>query len=325
MPYLDNEPTVSEHVLTPRFEGCNIMTWIGFKHVMYLAEEAILEHFRRIGLAPRSLFEKYGLCFEIVESNARILHALHLDDLVHAQIKPVGKATDDGLFYSVQLFVLRDEKRVKAYAGKIRVVFRRDASLGFPPSDVSPPIPKRFIVSEISRNPDLWRKPVSMTRSREAGATDHSLDSLRGANRNALVWKWHIPYFYCHYNERLQMSGYLRLMEEAEDLFLAERGLSIWTMLRARGWIPVVPTVKLQILRDAYMEEPLHVVYALEEITKDVTYTCRMDCYVARGGSLLHTSTGSITHGYAAIENRQAWRLTQLDEQTLVALRGDRR
>ena len=33
-------------VLRPRYEGANIRTWIGFKHLMYLAEEAVLEWLR---------------------------------------------------------------------------------------------------------------------------------------------------------------------------------------------------------------------------------------------------------------------------------------
>jgi hypothetical protein len=46
------------------------------------------------------------------------------------------------------------------------------------------------------------------------------------AGRNAYAWKWRIPYFYCHFTERMQMSGYLRQMEEVVDLFLADRGVS---------------------------------------------------------------------------------------------------
>ena len=65
----------------PRFEGSNICTWIGFKHVMYVVEEAVLDHLRQSGLTPRRLFEEHGLGVEIVDSHARIMHALHMDDL----------------------------------------------------------------------------------------------------------------------------------------------------------------------------------------------------------------------------------------------------
>jgi len=46
----------SEVFSRPRFEGSNICTWIGFKHVMYLIEEAVLEYMRRNGMSPRQLY-----------------------------------------------------------------------------------------------------------------------------------------------------------------------------------------------------------------------------------------------------------------------------
>src|SRR5438105_2450890 len=73
--------------LRPRFEGCNINTWIGFKHVCYLLEEALIEAWRQAHLFPRALYEESALCFEIVSSDTRILHALHMDDLVDVEIR----------------------------------------------------------------------------------------------------------------------------------------------------------------------------------------------------------------------------------------------
>ena len=50
----------------PRYEGANIRTWIGFKHFMYLVEEAVLHWFRERGLGPQRLYHEYGLGLEIV-------------------------------------------------------------------------------------------------------------------------------------------------------------------------------------------------------------------------------------------------------------------
>ena len=47
------------------------------------------------------------------------------------------------------------------------------------------------------------------------------------------------------------------------------------------------------------MEEELYTVFTVEDVFKDLTYTARMDCYVLRGGRLVQTATGRITHGYA--------------------------
>ena len=52
--------------LRPRYEGSNISTWIGFKHINYLVEEAVLEHFRASGLPARGLYEAHGLGLDIV-------------------------------------------------------------------------------------------------------------------------------------------------------------------------------------------------------------------------------------------------------------------
>ena len=139
---------------------------------------------------------------------------------------------------------------------------------------------------------------------------------------NAIVWRWRIPYFYCHFSERIQHSGYLRLMEEVVDLFLAQRGISIRTMLEGRRWIPVVPRARGEILREAYLEEEIVTVFTVEGIFKDLTYTARMDCYVPRGDGLVRTATGTITHGYAVVLDRRDWELVAFDAETLAGLRG---
>jgi acyl-CoA thioesterase FadM len=143
------------------------------------------------------------------------------------------------------------------------------------------------------------------------------------AGTNAVVWRRRIPYFYCHFSQRLQHSGYLRLMEEVVDVFLAERGISIRTMLDTRGWIPVVPRARVEILAEALMEEEITTVFTVEQIFKRFTYTARMDCYVRRDGRLVRTATGHITHGYAEVVNRRDWALVSFDDVTLAALRGE--
>lgn len=72
------------------------------------------------------------------------------------------------------------------------------------------------------------------------------------------------------------------------------------------------------------MEEELYTVFTVEEVYKTFTYTARMDCYVRRGGELVPTAGGRITHGYATIVDRRDWRLVEFDAPTLAALRADR-
>jgi acyl-CoA thioesterase FadM len=136
-----------------------------------------------------------------------------------------------------------------------------------------------------------------------------------------LMWRWRVPYFYCHYSTRAQHSGYLRLMEEVVDLFLSSRGISIRTMLDRHRWIPVVPRAGVSLLGEAMMEEEMYTVFTVEDVYKTFTYTARMDCYVHRDGRLVPTATGRITHGYAEIRNRRDWRLVEFDPPTVAALR----
>jgi acyl-CoA thioesterase FadM len=305
----------------PRYEGSNICTWIGFKHVMYLVEEAILDHLRQAALAPRTLFEEYGLGVDIVDSSVRILHALHIDDVVRVEVTPTTKPQDKALTFAVQMFVSRDTGDVKSLTGKVKVVLQQTrAGAPAPPAEL-----QRFVVSPAPLAGNIT--PATPADLIGRGVNDPDDDVIRRLvprGANAFAWKWHIPYFYCHYTDRIQHSGYLRLMEEVVDLFLASRGISIKTMLDTRRWIPVVPNARVEILADALMEETIYTVYTVEDIYKDVTYTSRMDCYVVRDEQLIHTATGKITHGYAEIVNRRDWKLVNFDEHTINALKGSR-
>jgi acyl-CoA thioesterase FadM len=127
---------------------------------------------------------------------------------------------------------------------------------------------------------------------------------------------------YCHFNERMQMSGYLRQMEEVVDLFLADRGLSIKRMLDERSWIPVVPHSSVTMLDEVVMEEELHTVFTVENIFKRFTYTSRMDTFLWRAGAPIRTATGRITHGYAHIRNRRDFNLVEFDGRIMTALGG---
>lgn len=310
----------------PRFEGSNICTWIGFKHVMYCVEEAVLEHFRTQGLAPRGLYEEKGLCLEIVNSNVRILHALHMDDAVDIHVIPKTKPTDQEMVLGIELMVERDGKSLKALSGTVNVVFRLDDSVVTAHAGTAQRDPRidRYTVSRIQRGER--RSIPSLNLARSPGVVSPEVLSALGADKtNSFVWKWHVPYFYCHFNDRMQHSGYLRLMEEVLDLFVADRGISIRTLLENKKWIPVVPAANLQMLDEAMMEETIYTVFTVEDIFKDTTYKSRMDCYVERHGGLVHTATGHITHGYAVVESRRDWSLVQFDAEVVAALRGDKR
>jgi acyl-CoA thioesterase FadM len=267
------------------------------------------------------------LCVEIVDSDARILHALHMDDLVDVEATSSTTTEDNELHYNVKLYVTRGQDRLKAVVANVVVLLKIDDSPvtnGGCSSTLAELMP--YAVERISR-PESRDSITKTSFETERGLTnpdDAAVRELLRAEGNTFVWKWHIPYFYCHFTERMQHSGYLRLMEEVEDLFLADRGISIRTMLHSKKLIPVVPHVRVEILEEAYMEEPVYTVYTLEEMYKEYTYTHCMDCYILREGRLIKTATGKITHGYAVIDNRRDWSLVAMDEDTIEAINNEK-
>ncbi|MFJ9887208.1 hypothetical protein ACIQRW_15245 [Streptomyces sp. NPDC091287] len=129
------------------------------------------------------------------------------------------------------------------------------------------------------------------------------------------------------------MSGFLRIMEEVEDLFLADRGLPIKRVLDTRGWIPVVTQSRIELLDETLMEEELHTVYTVENVFvytvenvfKTLLYSTRMNCYVLRDGQLVKTATGTITHGYLHEAAPNEWTMAEFDEATVHALSTPRK
>jgi acyl-CoA thioesterase FadM len=304
---LNTEPQNTTTVLLrPRYEGSNICTWIGFKHVNYLVEEAVLDHLRQHGLAAGELYERYGVCVDIVDIDTRMWTAFHIDDVAKATVRPLDGEGPE-LWFQVEMVAERDEP-VRTVTAKVGVSLRLDHR-GFSAEELPAELTE-YVVPKLSSNAGLRE---------EAG--DDPITQLT-AGQNAYGWSWRVPYPYCHFTERLQMSGYLRLMEEAVDRFLADRGVSIKRLLDEQNWIPVVPSSSITMLEEVGMEETLHITFTVEKVFKRLTYIARMDCHVVRDGRLVHTATGRITHGYAVIENRRDWRQVDFDDRLAGALSG---
>lgn len=116
-------------LVRPRYEGSNICTWIGFKHVNYLVEEAVLDHFRQSGLAARALYEEHGLGLDLVSIDSRILHAFHMDDVAEAEVVPWTKDEDGTIGFKVTIRFERGGETLKAVTSKVRVSLRVDTYL----------------------------------------------------------------------------------------------------------------------------------------------------------------------------------------------------
>lgn len=336
---VDND--VFECLLSPKFEGANIIDGIGFKHVTYMAEEALLQYFKRKGLSVGTLYKQHGIGFEVVSSSIRIPQLIRLDDDVNVVIEPLQSSNETEQEFSIKMYVEANE--VAAH-GTIKVVFRRinntANTVEIPDSVVPFVVPKIDRFSKIKQslivppsnntegtnveeaNGEETRDASSL--SRDVTDIDESiLEQIAPSDDNNFVWKWHIPYFYCHYSKWMQHSGYLRLIEEVVDLFLKDRGISIWSILESHAWIPFVSHSEVDMLQDAFMEETIYTVYTVEKVIKDFLYTSRVDFYVVRQGQLVQTATGKITHGYAQLsDNPEDFGLAQFDQPVLNALNG---
>ncbi len=290
----------------PRYEGANIRSWIGFKHLMYLVEEAILRVLRQRGWGTDFLYREYGIGTQIVDSSALFVRLLQMDDEVAADVLQ----GQDGQF-TVRLAAKRNGTVQTVVKAKARAVL---VALSEVPG--AEPIPQEMAALLYSNTAAATK---SSNRCNLRIQPEDTIELLLKRN-GAFYWPWRARYFHCHYSDRLQHSAYIRALEEVVDRFLAERGISVARMLADYGWIPVVSRARLEMLADAYMEETIHTVFRVEEITKRLTYTARMDCFVQRDNMLVHTATAAIVHGYAISSGPEAGCLTTLDPATTIAL-----
>lgn len=296
-------PTVTHG--RPAFEGANIRTWIGFKHFMYLVEQGVLQWLRDQGTSARDLFLAHGLGAEIVDCSVQLPAVLELDDEVKVEVTP-GR----GDKLNVQLTVLRDGVEVTVLRGKVTVALVRERA-----ADTTAAAPEALAHLEVPA--------LTSTVERIRIPTWETAESVLTATPGAFLWSWRAPYFYCHYSDRVQHSGFVRTLEEVVDRFLADRGISVGRMLAERAWIPVVSRARVRLLEDARMEETVHTVFTVTDILRGVMFDGRMDCYVQRGPELVPVATAQILHGYAIAAGPGAGGMAQLDDGVVRALTGD--
>ncbi|MEU5365824.1 thioesterase family protein [Streptomyces sp. NPDC005925] len=317
----------SNVTLRPSYEGGNISTTIGFKCVHYLIEAAVLEHFRAAGLGATNLYVEHGVGLDVVSVNTRLHTVLTLDDAVEVEVVPVTKDTDDRLKFKITATVPREEGPRKAVTTTFKVALRSIDHV-----ENVKPLPerlRRFVVPRLgTATPrEISAVPVdNINLSEQRGITSRSGDPVLAeiiGDDNAFGWKWRVPYFYCHFTSHMQMSGFLRQMEEVLHLFVADRGIAIHRMLDERNWIPVVTKCDLEITEEVRIEDELYTVFTIEDIFKGILFTARMDCHVVRDGRLVQVATGHITHGYVTKESPEKdWSLCTFDEEVMAALSG---
>jgi acyl-CoA thioesterase FadM len=293
-------PTVA---LRPRREGANIRTWIGFKHFMYLAEEAVLEWYRDRGAGPGTLFHRHGLELSIVDSSVQLPVVLDVDDVVDAEV------TGGPDRFTVRLRARRDGAPT---------VLRGTVSVALLPAD---PGAGGGTAGPAGLPAEVAAATAPAYPAGRTDLPDTGLAAVPGAG--GYVWSWRVPYYYCQFSGRIQHAGWVRALEEVVDRFLDERGISVGTLLRERGWIPVVSRARVTQLADVSMEETVHTVFTVVDVLKGVGFDARTDSYLRRDGALVHVATGRILHAYAIAAGPGAGGLATLDDRVAAALTRD--
>lgn len=265
--------------------------------------------------------------FDVVSVNTRLHTVLTLDDAVAVEVKPVTKETDSRLRFKITAYVPREEGRLQGGHHHLRGGAAGDRPRRGRQAAAGEAEPLRGAAPGPGDAAEITAVPVDnidLASQRGIGtrAADPVLTEIIGGD-NAFGWKWRVPYFYCHFTSHMQMSGFLRQMEEVLHLFVADRGIAIHRLLEERSWIPVVTKCDVEITDEVRIEDELYTVFTIEDIFKSVLFTARMDCYVVRDGGLVQVSTGHITHGYVTKESPEKdWSLCTFDEEVMAALSG---
>jgi acyl-CoA thioesterase FadM len=317
------QPTVPQPTVLhsrPGYEGANIRTWIGFKHFMYLAERAVLQWLSDRGTGPGALYLEHGLGAEITDFSVQLPAVLEIDDEVRAEVTGAGPRLN------VRLSVTRHGTPVTVLSGKVKLALVRERTAG-----LHRPAPEPLAALEaadlaaastVTGPPAIAVPPGASPESVLAGSVPAG--SVPAAGPAGFVWSWRAPYFYCHFSDRVQHSGFVRALEEVVDRFLADRGISVGRMLTERSWIPVVSRARVQLIGPAYMEETIHTVFTVTGILRGVMFDGRMDCYAERDGELVPVATATILHGYAIAAGEGAGGMASLDPGVIAALTGSK-
>jgi acyl-CoA thioesterase FadM len=294
---IDTNALTTRTTLRPSFEGSNIRTWIGFKHLMYLAQEAVIDHLRERGAGPQRMFAQFGLRLKITESSFAFLSLLEADDAVMTEVVQ----TRNGHF---QVRLLRE-----GAAGAIPLA-KGHIEASYVAAEC------RSAATPVPQDLQQFTAPGSFIAHKSAS---HSEVNLSDA-----LWNWTARYYLCQFSDCVQHSAYIRALEETVDRYLATRGLTIGRVLADRKWIPVVSRARVRVLADVRMEEVVHTMFAVDDVFKTMGYSGSMNCYVEREGRAVHVATAAIVHGYAIAEGEGMGQLTALDDSTIAALSGGR-
>jgi acyl-CoA thioesterase FadM len=224
------------------WDGSNIRTWVGFRSLAGLVQEAVRVWLRREGHGAGRLFHEHGLCVDLSWASYQLVRLVELDDTLDFTVHP----TPTGL----RVRATRAGAAVLKARVELRLVRDRRA-----------PMPA---------HPWLCRRIVD------------TLPHQPAEEQSDAAWSWTARYVDCSYSRGVRHSTYVRVLEEAVIRFLDSRELSVPALLRDRGWIPVVSRFDVSVHCEVQMGERVQTSLVPVEILGDRAWRARLDCFVER-------------------------------------------
>lgn len=291
----------------PKNEGANVENYIGFKHMTYLMEEAVISFLRDLYLSPNILYKKYGIKIIIKSLSIDILKAMNIDDFIEIDI-----CTS----MAINEFVVKayDNNRISFFKGKVGI----DIEL----------TNKNVELETLPKKVTDFLNGILETKTKESfiekSIENNPISDLKMLYKSAFIYSKRIPYYYCNYTKELHHSGYERIIEEAVDLFLEHKNLSIKSMLDKKSWIPVVSKSKVYLLNKVEIEDIVYIVFNVKNILFNRLYEAEIIFFKVIDNKLQEVAHGEISHGYSDIKDPQNPELVELDYETLKALKYEK-
>lgn len=301
------KPEILYHIsMYPKNEGANVENYIGFKHMTYLMEEAIISFLRDLYLSPNVLYKKYGIKIIIKSLSIDILKAINIDDFIEIDI------CSSMVFNE---FVIRAyDNNNSFFRGKVGIdieLTNKKVGLDLLPKEVA-----NFLngVLRAKTEESFLEKSIE----------GNPISYLKQLYNSAFIYSKRIPYYYCNYTKELHHSGYERIIEETVDLFLENKNLSIRSMLDKKSWIPVVSKSKVCLLNKVEIEDIVYIVFDVKNILFNRIYEADIIFFKVKDNKLQEVARGEISHGYSDIKNPQNPELVVLDDEILKALKYEK-
>jgi acyl-CoA thioesterase FadM len=237
------------------------------------------------GFDTGTLHDRYRLEFTTIDCSSLIFGAVAVTDEVLAAAEPVGPR-----YFNVTLAVRRGERTVVVVRSRVTVLMLRR------PGDPAE-LPEELLGMAVDKIDRIRTAVESHDPEFEARDLDERITN------DGLGWhrSWRVATHRCHYAGRVHYAGYLRILEELAEMFLADRGITTRDLIQRHGLLPMMQRVRVRVLADAYAGDRMHTTYEIHQVVGGKLFDCRFDAHVERDGRRIPTATGILLAGFTGL------------------------